>query len=76
MKKLLEQALVNQDAPKAESGLQCKNMKTGGAPTGYKQSCWLAEEKEVQQEIDSDTESELENLSDSDSEVGTVKGGQ
>jgi hypothetical protein len=76
MKKLLEQALVNRDAPKAKSGRLHKDMKKGCAPTGRKESGWLAEEKDDKQETDSEMESELENLSNSDSEVGKVKGGQ
>jgi hypothetical protein len=76
MKKLLEQALVSKDAPKAKSGRPRKDKKKGGAPTSRKESGRLAEEKEVKQESDSEAESELESLSDSDAETGKVKGGQ
>ena len=76
MKKLLEQALVGKDAPKAKSGRPRKDKKRGGALTGRKESGRLAEEKEAKQETDSEAESELESLSDSDSEAGKGKGGQ
>jgi len=76
MKKLLEQALVGKDAPKAKSGRPRKDKKRGGALTGRKESGWLAEEKKAKQETDSEAESELESLSDSDSEAGKGKGGQ
>jgi len=76
MKKLLEQALVGKDAPKAKSGRPRKDKKRGGAPTGRKKSGRLAEEKVAKQEMDSEAESELESLSDSDSEAGNVQGGQ
>jgi len=76
MKKLLEQALVGKDAPKAKFGRPCKDKKRGGALTGRKESGRLAEEKEAKQETDSEAESELESLSDSDSEAGKGKGGQ
>jgi hypothetical protein len=76
MKKLLEQALVSKEAPKPKSGRPRKDKKKGGAPTGRKESGRLAEEKEVKQETDSEAESELESLSDSDYEAGKVTGGQ
>jgi hypothetical protein len=76
MKKLLEQALVGKDAPKAKSGRPRKDKKRGGALTGRKESGRLAQEKEAKQETDSEAESELESLSDSDSEAGKGKGGQ
>jgi len=76
MNKLIEQALVGKDAPKAKSGRPWKDKKRGGALTGRKESGWLAEEMEAEQETDSEAESELESLSDSDSEAGKGKGGQ
>ena len=76
MKKLLKQALVVKDAPKAKSGHPREDKKWGGALTGRKESGWRGEEKEAKQETDSEAESELESLSDSDSEVGNGKGGQ
>jgi len=76
MKKLLEQALVGKDAPKAKSGRPHKHTKKRGAVTGRKESGWLADEKEAKQETDNEAESELESLSDSDSEAGKGKGGQ
>jgi len=76
MKTLLEQALVNNDAPKDKSGRPCEDKKQGGALTGRKESGRLAEEKEAKQETDSEAESELESLSDLDSEAGKGKGGQ
>jgi hypothetical protein len=76
MKKLLEQSLVGEDAPKAKSGRPSKDKKWGGALTGRKESGRFAEEKDAKQETDSEAESELESLSDSDSEAGKGKGGQ
>jgi len=76
MKKLLEQALVGKDAPKAKSGRPRRDIQLGGALTGWKESGRLEEEKESKQETDSEAESELESLSDSDSEAGKGKGGQ
>jgi len=76
MKKLLEQALVGNDAPTAQSGRPSKYKKWGGAPTGRKESGWLAGKMEAKQETDSEVESELESLSDSESEAGKSKGGQ
>jgi len=76
MKKLLEQALVGKDAPKANSGCPCKDKEQGGAPTGRKESGRLAEEEKANQVTDSEVESELESLLDSDSEAGKGKVGQ
>jgi len=76
LNKLLEQALVGKDAPKAKSGRPHKDIKRGGALTGRKESGSLAEEKEAKQETDSEAERELESLSDSHSEAGKGKGGQ
>jgi hypothetical protein len=76
MKKLLEQALVGKDAPKAKSGCPHKDKKRGGAPTGRKESGQLTEDKKAKQETDSEAESELESLSDADSKAGKGKGGQ
>jgi len=76
MKKLLDQALVGKDAPKAKSGRPRKDKKWGGALIGRKESGQLAEEKEAKQETDSEAESKLESLADSDSEAGKGKGGQ
>jgi hypothetical protein len=76
MKKLLKQALFNKDAPTPKSGHLHRNKKKGCVLTGRKERGWLAEEKEVKQEINSETESEFENPSESDSEMGKVKGGQ
>jgi len=76
MQKLLKQALVGKDAPKAQSGCPRKDKNRGGAPTGRTESWWHAEEKEAKQETDSETEGELESLSDSDSHAGKGKGGQ
>jgi len=45
MKKLLEQALVGQDAPKAKSRCPRKDMKSGGSHNGRKESGQLAQEK-------------------------------
>jgi len=70
MKKLLEQAMVSKDAPKVKSGLPRKEKKMGGAPTGRKESGRFAEEEEAKQETGSKAESELESVSDSESEVG------
>jgi hypothetical protein len=44
MKKLLEQALVGNDAPKAKPGHPHKDMKRGGTLTGRKESGRIAEE--------------------------------
>jgi len=76
MKKLLQQALVGNDAPKAKSGHLCKDERRGGALTGRKKSGRLAREKEAKQETDSEAESTLDSLSDWDSEAGKGKGGQ
>jgi len=76
VKKLLEQALVGNDAPRTKSG-RPRNAKTrGSALTSRKESGQLPEEKEVKQEMDNKVESELECLSDSDFEVGKGKGDQ
>jgi hypothetical protein len=76
MKKLLEPALVGKDAPKAMSGCPHMDKKQGGALTGRKESGRPAEEMVAKQETHSEAESELESLSDSDSEVGKGKEGQ
>jgi hypothetical protein len=76
MKKLLEQALLGKDAPKAKSGHLGKDKKRGVALTGRQESGRLAKGKEAKQGMDSEVESELESLSDSDSEAGKGKGGQ
>jgi len=76
MNKLLEQASVGKDAPKANSGCPHKDKKQGGALTGGKESGRLAQEKEAKQEMDSEVWSKLESLSDLDSEAGKGKGGQ
>ena len=68
--------MVGKDAPKAKSGRPRKDKKWGGALTSRKESGQLAEEKEDKQETDSEAESKLESLSDSDSEAGKSKGGQ
>jgi len=57
MTKLLEQALISKDTPKAKSGRPCEDKKRAGAPTGRKESGQLAEEKETKQETDSEAES-------------------
>jgi len=57
MKKLLEQALVSKDAPKAKSGPPREDQKRGGALTGRKDSGRLTEEKKAKQETDSEAES-------------------
>jgi len=75
MNMLLEQAVVGKDAPKAKSGRPHKDKKRGGALTGRKDSGRLAEEKEAKQGTESEVESELDSLSDSDSEAGNGKGG-
>jgi len=49
MKKLLEQALVGKEAPKAKSGHPREDQKLGGALTGTKESGRIAEEKEAKQ---------------------------
>jgi len=76
MKKLLEQALVRKDAPKAKSGRPRKDMTRAVALTGRKERGRLAEKKEAKLETDSEAESTLQSLSDSDSEAGIGKGGQ
>jgi hypothetical protein len=76
MKKLLKQALVSKDVMKAKYGCLCMDRKKSGAPTGQKESGQLVKEKQVKQEMHSEAESELENLSDSDSEVGKFKDSQ
>jgi len=76
MNMLLGQALVGKDAPKAKSAHPCKGRKRGGALTGKKESGRHAEENEVEQETDSEVQSQLEILWDSDSEAGNGKGGQ
>jgi len=76
MRKLLEQALVDKDAPQVKSRRPRKDKKQGVAPTCPKGSGQLAEEKDAKQEMDSEAESKLESLSDSDSEVGKGTGGQ
>jgi len=76
MKKLLEQPLVSKDAPKAKSGCPCKDKKRGGALTSRKESGQFTKEMEAKQEMDSEVQSKLESLSDSDSEAGKGKGGQ
>ena len=75
MKKLLEQALVGNDAPKANSGHQRKDKKWGRALTCREQSGRHVEENKAKQETNSEVESELESLSDSDSEAGKGQGG-
>jgi hypothetical protein len=75
MKKLLKQALVGKDAPKAKSGRPCTDKNMGGALTNRTKSERLAKEKVAKQETDSEEESELESLSDSDSKAGKGKGG-
>jgi hypothetical protein len=64
MKKLLEQALVDKDAPKAKCGLTPKNKKRGGLLTSRKESWRSAEQKVAKQEAESEMESELESHSD------------
>jgi hypothetical protein len=76
MKKLLKQGLINKDTSKDQSGYLHKDMKKEGVPTGYQESGWIADEYQVKQETDSERESELNNLSDSDSEAEKVKGVQ
>jgi hypothetical protein len=76
MKKLLKQAVVGKDAPKAKSGRPRKDQTRGGALPGRKESGRLAEEKEAKQETESVAESKLESLSDSDSVAGKGNGGQ
>jgi hypothetical protein len=76
MKKLLKQAVVGKDAPKAKSGHPRKDKKRGGALTGRKERGRLAEEKEAKQKTESVAESELERLLDSDSVAGKGNGGQ
>ena len=76
MKKLLKQALVGKDAPKAKSGRPHEDKEWGGALTSRMESGQFAEEWEAKQETDSEAESELEILTDSDSEAGKIKGGQ
>jgi len=76
MKKLIEQAFVGNDAPKAKSGRPTRDKKRGGALTGRKGSGRLTEKNKPKQETDSEVESELESLSDSDSEAGNRKGAQ
>jgi len=73
MMKLLEQALVSKDAPEIKSGCPCKDKKRGGAPPSRKESGRHAEEKHAKQETDSEAESKLGSLSDSDSEAGKGK---
>ena len=75
MKKLLKQALVGKDAPKAQSERPRKDKKRGCPLTGRKESGRLVEEKEAKQETDSEAESELESLSNSHFEAGKGKGG-
>jgi len=76
MKKILEQALAGKDGPKAKSGRPRKAMNRGGTPARQKESRRLAEEKEAKKVTDSAEVSELERLSDLDSEVGKGKRGQ
>jgi hypothetical protein len=76
MKKLLKQAVVGKDTPKAKLGRPGKDKKRGGALTGRKESGRLDEEKEAKQETQSVAESELERLSDSDSVAGNGNGSQ
>jgi len=76
MNKLLEQALVGKDAPRAKSGRPNMDNQKGSALTGRKESVQLAENTQAKQETDSAAESKLESLSDSDSEVGKGKAGQ
>jgi len=76
IKKLLKQALVGRDTPNAKSGRPLTDKERGGALTGRKESGWLVEQKEAKQETDSEAESEMERLSDSDSDAGNVTGGQ
>jgi len=76
MRKLLKQALVGKDAPKAKSGHQPNDMKKGDTPTGRIESGWLAEENTARLETDCGVATELESLSDSDCEAGTSEGGQ
>ena len=51
-------------------------MKKGGAPTSRKECGRLAKQKEAMDVMDSEAESQLESLRDSDSEVGKAKGDQ
>jgi len=76
MKKPLEQALVSKDRPKAKSGHPSEDKKQGGALTSRKESGQLAEEKEDKKEMNSEAESELESLSDSDPKAGNGNRGE
>ena len=76
MKKLLAQAVVGKDAPKAESGHPRKDKKWGGALTSRKESGRFTKDQEAMQETDSESESELESSFDLDSEAGKGNGGQ
>ena len=70
MMKLLEQASVGKDSPKAQPGCPHKDKKRGGAPTGRKESGQLTKVKEAEQQTNCEEGSKLESLSDSDSEAG------
>jgi len=76
MKKLLEQALVWNDAPKVESGRPRKDKKRWGAPASRKERRWLAKKRQAREQTDHEGESELKNLSDSDSAVWKGQGCQ
>jgi hypothetical protein len=76
MKMVLSEALVDRDAPKVNSGRSLKEKNKGGTQTSWEVSGWLPPEKEVKHMQQSRIESELESLSDSDSQPGTRKAGQ
>jgi hypothetical protein len=76
IKTLLEQDLACKDAPKGNPGPPHKPQNWASALAGRNLSRQLAEEKEAKQETDSEAESGLKSLLDSDSERGTGKGGQ
>jgi hypothetical protein len=63
MKKLLEQASVNKDAPKAKSGCPGKDKTIGGVLTSRNECGLLPDEKQVMLDTDSEMDSELKNLS-------------
>jgi len=75
MKRLFKQALVSNDAQKANPGCPCKDNKQEGTPTSQEASGQLAQQTQSKQKMDSEVESEL-SFPDSDSEMEKGNAGQ
>jgi len=73
---LLEQALVSKETLNDMPGCPRYYKDWRDAPTSQPKCRHLVEKRECQQQTDIETESQLENLSDSDCEVEKGNGGQ